>query len=246
MTTATLIIIFNLFILESLLSVDNAAVLAIMVKDLPGDQKNKALRYGLLGAYAFRGLCLFLASYLVKILWLKILGGLYLLYLVYGHFSPKVDTIEEQEQTPGWALKIKSYFGKKVGIFWSTIILVEIMDLAFSIDNVFAAVALSSNFWIIMAGVAIGILAMRFVAGWFVSLIQKHPSLEGSAFVVIALLGLKLIASGVIDYIPGTENIKALMENHTFDLIFSGSMMLIFFIPLLFKNKVNTVIGGLS
>ncbi len=232
----TLLIILNLFILESLLSVDNAAVLAIMVKDLPKDQKIKALRYGLLGAYIFRGICLFIAAWLVKIVWLKIAGGLYLCYLVYGHFTAANDSIEEASETKD----SKIYrFASKLGLsrLWATVVLVEVMDLAFSIDNVFAAVALSDNFYIIMAGVAIGILAMRFVAGWFVTMIEKHPSLEKSAFIVIALLGIKLIVSGSVDYIPALSDLKELLENHIFDLSFSAVMMLIFFIPLFFNKK---------
>lgn len=235
MTAATLIIILNLIVIESLLSVDNAAVLAVMVKDLPGNQKTKALRYGLLGAYVFRGICLLLASFLIKIMWLKIIGGVYLMYLVYGHFTKSNDTIEEASEIN----ESKIYkWAKSIGIskFWSTVILVEVMDLAFSIDNVFAAVALSNIFWVIMLGVGIGILAMRFVAGWFVKMIHKYPSLENSAFIVIALLGLKLILSGSTDYIPSMDYVKVTMENHLFDLFFSGAMMIIFFIPIIFKK----------
>lgn len=232
----TTLIILNLFILESLLSIDNAAVLAVMVKDLPKEQKIKALRYGLLGAYVFRGLCLFIAAWLVKIVWLKIVGGAYLLYLVYGHFSKANDTIEEASETKDSKI---FKFASRIGLsrLWATVVLVEIMDLAFSIDNVFAAVALSNNFWIIMAGVAIGILAMRFVAGWFVKMIEKYPSLEKSAFIVIALLGLKLIISSSVDYIPSLAFIKSILENHIFDLAFSGAMMLIFFTPILIKSN---------
>lgn len=232
----TLLIILNLFILESLLSIDNAAVLAVMVKDLPPDQRVKALRYGLLGAYVFRGLCLFLAAWLVKILWLKILGGVYLMYLVYGHFFPSDNDGDGQPDKSNSRI---FKFAAKIGMshFWATVCLVEVMDLAFSIDNVFAAVALSNNFWIIMSGVAIGILAMRFVAGWFVKIIEKYPSLEHSAFVVIALLGIKLILSGIIDYIPSLVGVKEILENHWFDLCFSATMMLIFFVPLLLKPK---------
>lgn len=232
----TFLIIINLIILESILSIDNAAVLAVMVKDLPDGQKQKALKYGLLGAYVFRGLCLLAATWLVKILWLKIVGGVYLCWLAYGHFSKSVETIEEEE-TPSWATKIKGFFSKKIGIFWSTIILVEIMDLAFSIDNVFAAVALSDEFWVIMVGVAIGILAMRFVAGFFVKLLEKYPSLEGSAFIVIALLGLKLIIAGAIDYTDLT-GVKHFLESHWFDMGFSAAMMIIFFIPIVFKVRL--------
>ena len=83
-----LLIIGNLVLIESLLSVDNAAVLATMVMDLPKQDREKALKYGIIGAYLFRGVCLLFAAMLVKVWWLNPLGGLYLLYLCYGFFSP--------------------------------------------------------------------------------------------------------------------------------------------------------------
>lgn len=215
----SLFIILNLLIIEILLSVDNATALAAMVKHLPEKQRNKALRYGLFGAYFFRGVCLFIASWLVKIVWLKIIGGLYLLWLTYGFFKPKSeDESASKSITKG---------------FWFTVLSVEILDLSLSLDNIFAAVALSSNFYIIMTGVAIGILAMRFVAGWFVLLIEKYPTLERSAFIVISLLGLKLILSGIVDYCPDLISVKQVLENHIFDISFSATMMLIFFMPIM-------------
>ena len=63
----SILVVGNLILIESLLSVDNAAVLATMVMDLPARERNKALKYGIVGAYAFRGLCLLFASTLVKI-----------------------------------------------------------------------------------------------------------------------------------------------------------------------------------
>ena len=86
---ASAAIVGNLVIIESLLSVDNAAVLATMVGDLPKEQRQKALRYGIFGAYIFRGLCILFASFLIQFLFLKPLGGLYLLYLVYSHFTAR-------------------------------------------------------------------------------------------------------------------------------------------------------------
>jgi YkoY family integral membrane protein len=236
-----LIIVLNLFILESLLSVDNAAVLAVMVRDLPGRQRAKALRYGLIGAYVFRGLCLFLAAWLIKIMWLKILGGLYLLWLAYGHFTKANDTIEETTERKD--SKIFKW-GLSIGLnpFWATVLIVEIADLAFSIDNVFAAVALSDKFWVIMLGVAIGILAMRFVAGWFVKMLDRYPTLEGSAFVVIGILGLKLVISGVGNYSAFVHPVTEVMESHYFDFVFSALMMAIFFFPLLKFKKGSSKI----
>ncbi len=235
MTAANFLIVFNLFILESMLSIDNAAVLSLMVKDLPFHQKPKALRYGMLGAFAFRGLFLLCASWLIKILWLKIVGGAYLLYLVYGHFSHAKDTIEEgiDKDKTKWYLKIK----QAIGPFWSTVILVEIMDLAFSIDNIFAAVAMTDNLFLIVVGVCLGIITMRFIATKFIKLMEKHPSLETSAMIVILLLGFKLMTGGALEYLLPRSGALHIMESHAFDLSFSGVMMLIFFIPLLIKKK---------
>jgi YkoY family integral membrane protein len=238
MQTNTILVILNLIILESLLSVDNAAVLAVMVRGLPGKDKQRALRYGLIGAYVFRGLCLFIVSWLVNFEWLKIVGGAYLLYLAIGHFTPKKDTLEETVKA-GNSSPIFRFAQRKIGLsaLWATVILVEVMDLAFSIDNVFAAVALSNVFWVVMTGVAIGILAMRFVAGQFVRLMEKFPSLATSAYTVIALLGLKLILSGLLHYVDGYDSIRGSLDSHEFDLWFSGAMMVIFFLPLIGQKK---------
>ena len=186
----TAILIITL--LEVLLSVDNAAVLATMVRDLPKDQQGRALKYGIIGAYFFRGVCLIFAALILNIWWLKPFGGLYLMYLTYDYFKSKAtpseddDTLNKEEN---WVFK---FFKKSIGTFWATVALVEVMDLAFSIDNVFAAVSINPNVVLVVIGVFIGILAMRFVAQWFVQLLDKYPFLESIAFIVIGILGLKL------------------------------------------------------
>lgn len=229
MTPENLLILFNIFIIESLLSIDNAAVLAVMVKDLPINKQAKALRYGIIGAFAFRGLGLFLASWLIKILWLKLIGGAYLLRLVYLHFESK----KEDENID----KDKNKNG--MGIFWSTVILVEIMDMAFSVDNIFAVVAMTNNYFLILTGVCIGIVAMRFVAQWFTVLIRKYPTLENSAFIVIAILGFKLIISSVGDYSVVFGVLKPIIESRQFDLLFSVLMIIVFVFPIMRSGNIK-------
>lgn len=195
-------IIGLLIIIESLLSVDNAAVLATMVMDLPQAQRAKALKYGIFGAYFFRGLCLILAGFLLSVWWLKPLGGLYLLYLVWdwwkGKQTPETDD-DLLDKKSNWLYRITV---GSIGNFWATVALVELMDLAFSIDNVFAAVAYTPNIIAIWIGVFIGILAMRFVAQGFVQLMEKYTFLETCAFVVIGVLGVKLTLSLVTHTYP--------------------------------------------
>lgn len=138
----SLLIIGNLVLIESLLSVDNAAVLAIMVLKLPPQQRKKALKYGIVGAYVFRGICLLLATYLIRIWWLKCLGGMYLLYLtIHWWFGKQKSKVKHDEEIEKKENKLYRMTVGKVGPFWATVISVEIMDIAFSLDNVFAAVA---------------------------------------------------------------------------------------------------------
>lgn len=232
MESTSFLIILNIILIESLLSVDNAAVLATMVQPLPKEKRNKALHYGIIGAYVFRGLCLLFASWLIKILWLKIAGGVYLMWLTYKFFK-KVESDDENFMTRG-IKKFMAYVS--LGLFWTTVVQVELMDLAFSIDNIFAVVAFTDNFALICLGVAIGILAMRFVAQSFVKIMEKYPSLENTTYIVIALLGFKLVVSGICDYIPGNP-ISPVLNSHTLDLCFSIGILGIFFLPILFKSK---------
>ncbi len=243
---ASLLIILNLIVIESLLSVDNAAVLATMVMDLPKDQRDKALKYGIIGAYVFRGICLFLAAWLVKIWWLKPLGGLYLIYLAFDYFwkknAKKNEEEEEVDKSKSWIYK--STVGL-IGTFWATVALVEVMDLAFSIDNVFAAVAFTDNIYLIYIGVFVGILAMRFVAQAFVKLMEKFTFLETVAFIVIGVLGIKLTSSLFTHFYPESP-VSHAIEGEKTDLFVSIFTVAIFILPvvtsLLFNYPKKTAV----
>lgn len=229
---SSLAIVGNLIIIESLLSVDNAAVLATMVMDLPKEQRYKALRYGIIGAYVFRGLALIFAAFLIKFWYLKPLGGLYLLYLVYDWYKGKQTETKEDDfinKQGNWLYKATVGW---MGNFWATVALVELMDMAFSIDNVFAAVAFSKNIILIWVGVFIGILAMRFVAQGFVKLMEKYTFLETSAFVVIGILGIKLLLSIYEHFIPN-DTFSKFLASPSADWATSILTVSIFFIPIL-------------
>jgi YkoY family integral membrane protein len=229
---ASLAIIGNLIIIESLLSVDNAAVLATMVMDLPQNKRDKALKYGIWGAYFFRGLAMIFAAFLIKIWWLKPLGGLYLLYLVYDYWKSKQTESEDDDtidKESNWLYKLTV---GSLGTFWATVCLVELMDMAFSIDNVFAAVAFTPNIILVCIGVFIGILAMRFIAQWFVKLMEKYNFLETAAFIVIAILGIKLTLSLVEHFYPESP-LSTFLGSHTADIGISVLTVGIFFIPIL-------------
>lgn len=240
-----------LVLLEGLLSGDNALVLAVMVRHLPKVQQKRALRYGIWGAFLFRGIAVVSASFLLRFWELEVLGGLYLVFLAARHFLSGHDTDDP---------KTKEAFGKG---FWGTVISVELADIAFSIDSILAAVAmvagmpekLQSNqtlaLSIIYLGGVLGIVMMRLVAGFFLFLLDRFRGLAAGAYFLVAWIGLKLTGSGLehafhpkpINKIarvpePWTRQVPPWVREFPWemhDAVFWGGMILIVVVSIIYR-----------
>ena len=192
-TTSDLVTIALLVVLEGILSADNAMVLAIRVLSLPKDQQTKALRYGMLSAFTFRASATAMAAYLIGLGWVKLVGGLYLLYLPWQHFAS-----HQPEGESRHAVKpAEPWLG--LSPFWATVVKVELTDIVFAIDSILVAVAVSDKLWVVITGGILGIIMMRMVIGKLLSLIRRYPTLVDGAFVIIAWVGIKLL----LEYLHG-------------------------------------------
>jgi YkoY family integral membrane protein len=196
--SADLLTIALLVALEGLLSADNAMVLAVLVLGLPKREQRKALRYGIFGAFAFRGLATLAAAYLIRLGWVKLVGAGYLLYLVYSHFGRGGSATNRR--APAQA---RPWMG--LTAFWATVVKVELTDIVFAIDSILVAVAMSPKLWVILTGGILGIIMMRVVIGKLLSLVERYPPLVDGAFIIIAWVGIKLLieyghSSGYIDF----------------------------------------------
>ena len=183
---ADLLTIGLLVLLEGLLSADNALVIAILVMGLPAAEQPRALRYGLVAAFIFRFLAVLLAAYLLQVTWIKLAGGGYLLYLAAVHFWHRQNT------EPGQAMRAaKPAWG--LSAFWATVVRVEFINIAFSVDSILVAVAMSPKLWVIVTGGILGIIAMRIVAGKLIALLRRYPAIVDGAFAIIGWVGIKLL-----------------------------------------------------
>ncbi|BAP86477.1 membrane protein [Paucilactobacillus hokkaidonensis JCM 18461] len=180
------LIIFSLVMIECLLSVDNAIVLAAQTRALP-DKKDqeKSLFYGIWGAYIFRFLIIGVGTYLINFWAIKVVGAAYLLYLSVNFFYHK---LHGNRQKKIIRMPKKRFFS----LFWSVVIQIELMDIVFSVDSVLASLAISSNPVIVLIGGLIGILGMRGVAEVIMRLMHKIPELEPMAYILIGLIAVKL------------------------------------------------------
>ena len=185
-----------LVLLEGLLSADNALVLAVLVLGLPRSEQKKALRYGIVGAFAFRALATALAAHLIDVAWVKLIGAAYLLYLPYAHFTDKPQHGQQRTFKPA-----RPWLG--LTAFWATVVKVEFTDIVFAIDSILVAVAMSNKLWVIITGGILGVMAMRLVIGQLLVLVQRYPALVDGAFVIIAWVGVKLL----LEYAHGAGHI---------------------------------------
>jgi tellurite resistance protein TerC len=214
MSWSTIIIVVQLIFLEGILSIDNAAVLGAMAAPLPDDraipwpsmfgwlgqlldpllgaQREAALKVGLLGAYVGRFGMLLAATFIVRNLWLRTIGALYLIYLAVEHIAHMDASAETGD---GGEHSIVRQSG-----FWVTVLSIELADLAFSLDNVVAAITLSNKLWVVMLGVALGIVAMRFAATLFARMIQWEPALQTGAYLLVLSLGIELLLKEIFHF----------------------------------------------
>jgi len=176
-------ILFLVF-LEGILSIDNAVVLAMLARGLPAHQQKKALTYGLVGAVVFRLISLSLVTHLMQWVWVKFVGGAYLVILAVKHLI--------------WGEKETENENKKSSSnrFWKVVILVELTDIAFAVDSILAAVAFSNKFWVVFTGGVLGIIMMRFAAQLFLKLLHRFPAFEDTAYLLVLIIGAKLLVDG--------------------------------------------------
>jgi len=178
--------ILLLIALEGVLSADNAMVLAIRVLSLPKDQQKKALRYGMLSAFTMRATATAMAAYLLALGWVKLAGGVYLLWLPYQHFFGHDSTRKSGHIPPA-----TPWLG--LNPFWATVVKVELTDIVFAIDSILVAVAISNKLWVVITGGILGIVMMRMVIGQLLGLIRRYPALVDGAFIIITWVGVKLL-----------------------------------------------------
>lgn len=171
-----------LIFLEGILSLDNALVLAIIARGVKPELQKKVLTYGLVGAVVFRMLAIFFASTLIQYRWIKFVGGAYLLWLAIQFFFFSEEKEDRERISRG---------------FWSTVLVIELTDIAFAVDSILAAVALTNRYWVIVTGGLIGTFMMRFAANQFIRLLKVYPNLERTAYLLITIVGTKVMVEGL-------------------------------------------------
>jgi len=203
--------------LECVLSADNAIALAAIARQLhdPARQR-QALNFGLLFALVLR-LALIVAARWVLAFWpLQLLAALYLLWLAGRQLLPSLKAVLgfqasaetaatagagaldpnpdlQVPQTPGAESVLAAKAGSAGASLVAVVATLAFTDLAFSLDSVAAAVAVTDRLPLVIAGGVIGVIALRLTAELFIRWLDVYRHLENAGYLAVALVGLRLL-----------------------------------------------------
>jgi len=187
------IVLLILIFLEAVLSADNAIALAAIAQGLDNKKLEKqALNLGLIVAYGLRITLLLTATWVDKFWQFELIGAAYLLWLVFQHF------ISEEKEADG-----NHHHGPRFSSLLQVIPVIALTDLAFSLDSVTTAIAVSDERWLVITGTTIGVVTLRFMAGLFIRWLDEFENLEDAGYLTVALVGLRLLIKVVNDaFVP--------------------------------------------
>jgi YkoY family integral membrane protein len=175
--------------LEAVLSADNAIALAAISRQLHEPKlQRQALNLGLGLALVFRLVLIAAARWVLDFWPLQLLAAGYLLWLCVSNLMPMTAGASEEGGDPAAPAEPPVDRGLS-----AVVVTLALTDLAFSLDSVAAAVAVSDNLWLVMAGGVLGVVALRLTSGLFIRWLEEFRHLESAGYLAVGLVGLRLV-----------------------------------------------------
>ena len=186
------IITFQILIIDVVMAADNAIIIGIIAANFAPENRRKIIAWGVAAAFLFRIIFASGANYLFEFAWIKILGGVLLLWVInnlrqdfFGKNKVKTPQLKSNET--------KSF---SVGVYQ-----VLIADLTLSFDNTIAVVAASKgNFHLMVIGLLLSVFLIATLASYFADYIKKHQWLGYVGLFVILVISIQLIIGGLVNY----------------------------------------------
>ena len=186
-----LIILTKIIFITLILTADNAVIIGSIAANFVPKNRKQIILWGVVGALVFKVIFAIFATYLFKFYWIKIIGGLLLIWIVN---DLRKDLFEIKKiKSPTKVSKEPSYI--------QSIYKVLFADITISFDNVIGVVgAAKGNFGYMMFGLILSVVLTGALATYLANYIQKHLWIVYIGLGFILLVALQLIIGGLSDY----------------------------------------------
>jgi len=217
-STAGLLALLTLTILEIVLGIDNVVFIAILTAKLPKEKQAKIRNIGLLLAMVMRLILLAVAYLIVQLTEplftvmdrditgksiLMIVGGLFLITKATLEIHHLIDHVDKGiAEVPDPEIKRGIKTKAAAATVTSVLIQVLLLDLVFSLDSVITAVGMTTNYWIMSTAVVISIAVMLIFAGAIARFVNNNPTMKTLALSFLILIGMLLVAEGIGQHFP--------------------------------------------
>ena len=184
------IILTQIIFIDIILAADNAIIIGLIAANFVPKNRKKIILWGVAGALVFKVIFAVFATYLFKFYFIKILGGLLLIWIVN---DLRKDLVEIK--------KIKSPTKKsKEPSFINSVYKVLFADITISFDNVIGVVgAAKGYFGFMIFGLVLSVVLTGALATYMANYIQKHIWIAYIGLVFILIVGLQLVIGGLVD-----------------------------------------------
>ena len=201
-----LIISIQIILIDIVMAADNAIIIGLIAANFAPDNRKKIIALGVAAAFLFRIIFAFGADYMFEFPWIKILGGVLLLWVIH---NLRQDFFGKNKvRTP----QLKS---GETQSFQAGVYKVLVADIAISFDNVIGVVgAAKGNYYLMVTGLLLSVFLIATLASYFAEYIKKHQWLGYVGLVAILFIAIQLIIGGLV-------NLDVLSINEKYEFLFS-------------------------
>ena len=187
-----LIISFQIILIDIVMAADNAIIIGLIASNFAPNNRKKIIAWGVAAAFIFRIIFAFSASYMFEFAWIKILGGVLLLWVI----NNIREDLFNQKRIRSPQVKSNETVSFTKGVYR-----VLIADLTLSFDNVLGVVgAAKDNYHLLVIGLLLSVFLIATLASYFADYIKKHQWLGYVGIFVILIIAIQLIIGGFVNY----------------------------------------------
>ena len=185
------IILLQIIFIDIILAADNAIIIGLIAANFVPKYRKQIILWGVAGALVFKVIFAIFATYLFEFYFIKILGGLLLIWIV-NDLRKDLAEMKNKVKTPTKKSKPPSYINSIYKVLFA--------DITISFDNVIGVVgAAKGYFGFMIFGLVLSVVLTGALATYMANYIQKHIWIAYVGLILILVVGLQLIIGGLVD-----------------------------------------------